>query len=233
MPENNHRRLLLFDIDGTLISTGGRAREMMVGATEEIFQRNIRFNFKDFAGSTDRKIVRTLILKNRLLTDNIDKAIERILSRYLELLKDGFAASGVVKPLPGVEYLLEQISNDPRFALGLVTGNIEAGARAKLQPVNLNRFFPAGAFGNDAVDRNLLPPIAIQRAQQYYRETFYPGDTWIIGDTPRDIECARFNRLRSMAVGTGGWTSADLEAHQPDLIFNNLSDSAAVIRALC
>lgn len=226
------RILLLFDIDGTLILTGGRGKAAMVAAVEEEFNCSIQFEFKDFAGSTDRRIVHTLMEKNGIVVDDPEAAVTRVLERYLFHLQRLLGNGNGVEILPGIRQLLERVSNHDRFALGLVTGNIEPGGRMKLETPGLNGYFPVGAFGDDAIDRNLLPPIAIRRAETHYRETFLPERVWIIGDTPRDIRCGKANGLRSLAVATGGWSLKELNRYQPDVALPDLENTERVIKQL-
>ncbi len=228
----NSRTLLLFDIDGTLILTGGRGKKAMVQAVEEEFGTPIRFEFKDFAGSTDRKIIRTLMAKNGIQPPNVESAIDRVLERYLVHLGRLLANGDGVEVLPGIRELLEIVRNDDRFALGLVTGNIEPGGRLKLETPGLNPCFPIGAFGNDNTDRNLLPPLAIRRAEAYYHTSFSPEKVWVIGDTPRDIRCGKANGLRCLAVATGGWELQRLREHQPDVALPSLENAREVLKYL-
>jgi phosphoglycolate phosphatase len=227
--KSDRRKLLLFDIDGTLILTGGRGRQALTAAAEAEFQKPIRSKFKDFAGSTDRMIVLEMITNNNVQVSDADASIDRVLARYLELLKPLLVSADTVEVLPGVRELLEVVSRNGEFTLGLVTGNIERGARMKLNPVGLNPFFAFGAFGDDAIDRKLLPGIAWQRAEEIYREKFLPGNIWIIGDTPRDIDCGKSNGLRTLAVATSAWGVDELQTHQPDAALLNLSDTEGVL----
>ncbi|RMH83536.1 MAG: HAD family hydrolase [Calditrichaeota bacterium] len=224
--------LLLFDIDGTLISTDGRAKDAMLAAAEVEFHRPIRFHFKDFAGSTDRRIIRTLMEKSGIRMDNGEAAIDRILHRYLEFLAEKLTSPDSVRVYPGVRELLERLHRDEQFALGLLTGNVEKGARLKLAPPRLNRYFPIGAFGCDEEDRTRLPAIAIRRAEAHYRRRFSPERVWIIGDTPRDIRCGKVNHLRTLAVATGGWTLEQLQAYHPDVVVPDFQNVEQIVTLL-
>ena len=195
--------LLLFDIDGTLTTSGGWAGQLMIRALEELLGETVAYSRDDFSGSTDRLIIRNLLRRSGRRVGDEKRFIDAVLARYLDYLRAEFLPGGVIRPLPGVRRLVEALTRDKRFALGLVTGNIREGAYTKLRPVGLARYFPVGAFGDDAMDRNALPPLAMQRAAAYYRKPFRPSRTWIIGDSTRDIECAHTNRLKAMAVATG------------------------------
>lgn len=229
---DNGRKLLLFDIDGTLILTRGRGRSALTAAAEAEFQKPVHMTFKDFAGSTDRLIVLAMIRKNGIEVEDVESAIDRVLARYVELLKLEMGSPESVEILPGIKELLEALSQNGKFALGLLTGNIEPGARIKLNPAGLNPYFPFGAYGSDAADRNLLPAIARERAEQLYRENFSAENTWIIGDTPKDIDCGKANGLRTLAVATSAWSVEELQAHRPDAALPNLADTGRVLEVL-
>ncbi|RMG67654.1 MAG: HAD family hydrolase, partial [Calditrichaeota bacterium] len=189
--------LLLFDIDGTLTTSEGRAGQLMIRALEELLGQKVTYTRDDFSGSTDRLIIRNLLRRSGKPIEDEDRVIDAVLERYLAYLRQEFLPGGVVRALPGVKSLLEALARDERFALGLVTGNVREGAYTKLRPVGLAEYFPVGAFGDDAMDRNALPPLALARASRYYHTPFDPRRTWIIGDSIRDIACARANGLRA------------------------------------
>jgi phosphoglycolate phosphatase-like HAD superfamily hydrolase len=228
--QHNGRILLLFDVDGTLIKTHGRGRLALTAAAEAEFQRPIEIYFKDFAGSTDRRIILEMISKNGIKVEDVESAIDRVLARYVELLKPQMASPESVIVLPGVKTLLEAISQDGEFAPGLLTGNIEQGARIKLNPAGLNPYFAFGAYGDDDADRNKLPAFARQRAEQMYRKNFAPEQTWIIGDTPKDVDCGKANGLHTLAVATSAWSAEELVEHQPDAVLLNLADTERILR---
>ncbi len=223
-----HKKLLLFDIDGTLITSGGAGKRAMIRAAEEVLQRPVRHDFLRFSGMTDRLILGDLIKGNGLEGAESEGLIDRMLEIYLEYLAKELGQNGQVRLHPGIVALLAAVST-PEFSCGLVTGNIEAGARLKLRPVGLEDFFRFGAFGDDSAVRNELPPLAVRRAEQLTGVKFAPEDVWIIGDTPRDIECGRANGYCTLAVATGGATFGELAAHHPDAVFRDLSDLSAVL----
>lgn len=224
------RKLLLFDIDGTLVKTNGAAGKLMVQSIEIEVGSPIQATRDVYLGSTDRLIVKTLLERNGVAVDDVESATDRILSRYAHAVHAALAPAGTVTPLPGVAELLHRCSQRQDLALGLVTGNIQAGARAKLIPPDLDRHFHVGAFGDDALDRDLLPPIAVWRAEAFFASTFEPRNTWIIGDTPKDIGCAQANGLRCLAVASGWIGHQELRGHQPDAVLDDLSDTDAVLR---
>jgi phosphoglycolate phosphatase len=125
---------------------------------------------------------------------------------------------------PGIYDLLEKLALRENAILGLVTGNVKAGAILKLKRAGLDKHFIAGAFGDDSNNRNDLPPLAIQRIQEHYNISFHREDIWIIGDSVHDVTCAKANRLRSLAVATG-WTGySELLDTKPDYLLKDFSD---------
>ena len=225
----NHKKLLLFDIDGTLISSRGAGKRAMLAAAEQILGKPLSYDFLRFAGMTDRLILGNLLDGNGWSSDDREALIDQMLASYIRHLERELQTNGKVRTHPGVDMLLENTANGD-FVCGLVTGNIRDGARLKLKPVNLNKYFPFGAFGDDSSVRNELPPLAVQRAEQLTGENFLPENVWVIGDTSRDIECGKVNGYRTLAVATGGANYDELLLHQPDAVFHDLSDLKAVLK---
>lgn len=201
----------------------------MLKALEEEVGEPVKYELKVFVGSTDRLILQQFIENSGFQLDDLESAIDRVLKRYLLYLDEQMNLPSQVKILPGVNELLSRMADDKNISLGLVTGNIRAGAYAKLKLASLDLFFPIGAFGDDAIERNKLPAIAIQRAKDFYRTQFSPENIWIIGDSPRDIECAKANRIRSLAVASGWHTIKELEPFQPDILLDDLSKTWEVV----
>jgi len=226
------KKLILFDIDGTLVLTGGLAGRLMVESISRVLGKPIQWNILDFVGNTDRNIIRTLLRRNGATEPMLEDLAEDALKLYLERLREEIQQDQVIRVLPGVRELLGALENDPRFVLGLLTGNMREGARLKLEPVGLHRYFPVGAFGDDALKRNELPPFALQRAEKYYQCFFEPKDIWIVGDSANDIKCAHANHLRCLAVGTGHLNEAELKKYQPDALLPDLSSTERVIQIL-
>ncbi|NOX36908.1 MAG: HAD hydrolase-like protein [Calditrichaeota bacterium] len=217
------RKLLLFDIDGTLILTGGRAGRLMLRCVEQEVNQRLVYSVRDFVGFTDRYIIRNLLLRAGVSEDQVEAAIDRVIACYLDQLAGKLAAPNAIRVLPGVRELLDRLSRNGQYALGLVTGNVKEGARIKLSPVGLFKYFPVGAFGDDAMERSLLPPIAISRAEAHFGTQFRPENIWIIGDSPNDVRCAKANGLRSLAVASGVIPADELAAMQPDALLTDLS----------
>jgi len=221
----NHmnQRLLLFDIDGTLLSARGVPRRAM---SRVLSRRYSNFNYDvsyDFSGRTDPQIIEHLLrYDNREFSDML---VVEILSDFCIELESEFSDGLKPEVYPGVSRLIRQLAMNENVFLGLVTGNVSKGARIKLKSADLNHYFPVGGFGDDSKDRNQLPPIAQKRAEIHYNTYFNPKDIWIIGDSVHDISCARNNDLRCLAVSTGKTSKEDLEAENPDYLENDLSDS--------
>ncbi|HFE63317.1 MAG TPA: HAD family hydrolase [Caldithrix sp.] len=226
------RKLLLFDIDGTLILTGGKAAGYMAESVSRVLQRPIQWNIRDFVGNTDRNIIQTLLRRNGGIEPLVDEMTEQALQIYLNLLAEHLKPNSHVQILPGVLPLLKKLSKDNRFALGLLTGNMREGARIKLAKKNLFDFFPIGAFGDDALKREDLPSFALRRAEKYYRCFFERKGVWIIGDSTNDIQCAQLNHMSSLAVASGHMEQSELAACHPTALLPDLSDTKKVIRIL-
>ena len=226
------KKLILFDIDGTLVLTGGIAMGKMVEAVSRVTGFPVQWHVRDFVGYTDRYILRTLLQRCGVSEGRVEDLTEAALSYYLEGIRDALRSDGAVRVLPGVKALLEALSRDKRFALGLLTGNVREGAHYKLAPVGLERYFPVGAYGDDALLRDDLPPVAIQRTEKHYQCFFEKKDIWIIGDSVNDIRCAHAHHLRSLAVGTGKIPAEELRKYRPDVFLPDLTPTEKIIRIL-
>jgi phosphoglycolate phosphatase len=207
-PESPHRLLLLFDIDGTLVSGATRAHEAAMyealAAVHAIKPTDAALRGISPAGRTDPEITRAILLDSGISAERIDDRADAVREEccraYARRCPDDLSQF----VLPGVTELLEWLSGREGAMLGLLTGNYEAVARLKLARAGIGKLFPAGqgAFGSDSEDRTTLPAIARRRAGR--RGAPYPRDqTIVIGDTPRDIACARADGVRCIAVATG------------------------------
>lgn len=228
-------RLLLFDIDGTLVDTDGAGREALRRALTEVYGSAGPVDSFDFHGKTDPAIVRGLMREEGRPEAEVEEGLGRVWEVYTEALRrelERREREGRVTPYPGVVDLLEEASRDPRFALALVTGNVAAGAWHKLEAGGLSRHFHVGAFGSDSAARSDLPPIAIRRASRQVGRDFRPAESVVIGDTPEDVRCARASGARAVTVATGRHRPEELAEHDPDHVFRDLSDTGAVLEAL-
>ena len=231
------QKLLLFDIDGTLVDTGGAGMSALREAFLKSFELNERAHEMpalDLAGSTDSGIVRSLCDHFGFDNDTEGERIEIFYSDYLVRLRNNLSGShsDVGRVLPGLPALIEQLREQTDHALGLLTGNIARGAWLKVEHFGFAGVFDFGAFGDDHHDRNRLGPIAVQRATHHTGRDFEPHDVLIIGDTPKDIACARACGAIAVAVATGRFSADELEAHDPDHLFDDFVDGGAVIDRL-
>lgn len=221
-------KLLLFDIDGTLLKTEGVGRFAVCQAAKDVFGVEEDLVGITVAGNTDGGIFRDLLSKHGLAATRGN--LDRFKERYLERLSDNL----LTRPgnvLPGIVELLDAVDAVP-CAKGLLTGNIERGARLKLGTCGLSARFEFGAFSDDSSDRNELGPFARKRAETRYGRTFDPMDIFVIGDTPRDIACGRAFGARTVAVATGQYQIEELVEHRPDYVFEDFSSTADTLSAL-
>jgi phosphoglycolate phosphatase len=222
-------RFILFDVDGTLIDAAGAGRKALSKAMIEIAGISDGFRGVDFAGKTDTQIIKEGLRKLGL--ESRDNLLESLRNSYLfHLRAEVSRGKGQVKP--GVRELLHMLQDRGDTFLGLLTGNLEQGARLKLGPFGLNSFFPVGAYGSDAEDRNLLLPIAVQRLRTTQGTSVGYGNCVVVGDTPRDVECARIYGARSIAVATGPYSLEKLKDTGADLVVPDLSDTAQIMECL-
>lgn len=222
------KTLLLFDIDGTLLASGGAGiRALEAAATEQFGDGNLRGI--EIAGRTDSLIARQVLARHGLeaTPERIFAFLDSYLGHLARLLPD---SDGHL--LPGVVALLEALKPRTELVLALLTGNLERGAKLKLSRYGVWHYFEFGAYADDHHDRNELGPVARQRALDRHGIDFPPERIFILGDTPHDIACAKAIGAKTIAVTTGKHTRADLAAHSPEFIFDDLCDIAAVLRAL-
>ncbi|MBI2945641.1 MAG: HAD family hydrolase [Candidatus Wallbacteria bacterium] len=224
-------RIVLFDIDGTLMLSGGAGARALGTAFRELHQVPEVMAEITYAGRTDPSIVRD-IFRVKLGRPGADGEVERILERYVAHLQGEIGTSPKAQVLPGIEPLLQSLSGRDDVVLGLLTGNIERGARLKLGRFGLDRYFEFGGFASDSEDRDEIARVALGRAQERFGAGVTAADTVVVGDTPRDISCARAIGARVLAVATGPHSSAELAGHTPDWLFDDLSDTAGVLRVL-
>ena len=225
-------RLFLFDVDGTLVSARGAGRRAMGRALEAVYGLTGPIGSYDFRGKTDPQIVFDLMGAAGVPPSLVAERLERFYERYLEDLRDEIRRAGGVEVMPGVSELVRRLGERGDAVLGLLTGNIEAGARIKLEPTGLLPHFRVGAYGSDEADRAKLPALAALRAQSLAGEPLAPERVVVIGDTPLDIACARAFGARAVSVATGGHRLEELAAHRPDFLFADFADVAAVLGAL-
>ncbi len=219
--------LVLFDIDGTLLTSNRMGRTSIKHALEQVCGRELSTDGVSFAGRTDPAIVRDILTKTGFSTERIDRLLERCLACYTELLESSLTPEQVTL-LPGVRGLLDQFSSNPRTQLGLITGNLRSTAFTKLRAGGVAHYFPFGAFGSDHEDRKRLPAVAVDRASQYCHHHFEPRNTLIIGDTQHDVSCSQYFGAQAVAVATGVVDYEVLEATGPTILLRNLREPTAL-----
>jgi phosphoglycolate phosphatase-like HAD superfamily hydrolase len=187
----------------------------------------------DFHGRTDPAIVRGLLRASGWSDPDIEAGFGATWDAYYEALeRELVGRDGCVTTYPGVVTLLDAIAADDRFACGLVTGNMEEGARRKLMAAGLAGRFGFGAYGSDSERREELPPIASERAERLYGRPFDLRTAVVVGDTPEDVRCGRSNGTRVLAVATGRHSVDDLQECGADAVFGTLGDTNRVMRVL-
>jgi phosphoglycolate phosphatase-like HAD superfamily hydrolase len=223
------KTLLLFDIDGTLITSGGAGERALRLGFRERFGIDDDLQNVEIAGRTDSGIARSMLRTHGLA--ETPENIAAFFDGYLTHLADQLPrAQG--RLLPGILPLLEALRQRADVVLALLTGNLARGAELKLAHYGVWQFFEFGAYADDHYDRNELGPFAQRRALEKHGIEFPPERIFILGDTPHDIACARAIGAKAIAIATGKFTCADLAAHHPDFVFEDLSDLPAVLAAL-
>lgn len=224
--------LVLFDIDGTILSARGAGRRALAAALTEVYGGAGDIEGYDLRGQTDQRIVFDLMEGRGLSRERIRARLDDCFEAYARGLQAEIGDGQGVVILPGIADLVRRLDGEARALVGLLTGNIEAGARIKLTPTGLWPYFQLGAYGSDHDDRRQLPSLAARRAEALVGRGFAPEEILVIGDTPRDIECARHFGAVAIAVATGLFSRAELEAESPDLLFDDFSDVDAAFSKL-
>jgi phosphoglycolate phosphatase len=226
-------RLYLFDIDGTLVNAGGVGRTAVSNALKEVYGTTGAIGGYDFRGRTDPRIVCDLLGDAGWSENEIQARLATYFDVYLRELDALLGDGAGVRVLPGVADVVRALSAREDALVGLLTGNIEPGARLKLRSTGLWPLFRVGAFGSDHMDRRQLPAVARQRTREMFGHDIPFDRITIIGDTPLDVDCARASGASAVAVATGRYTGDELSACRPDALFPDLSDVTRVLDALC
>jgi len=225
-------KVVLFDIDGTLVLTGGAGMRALNHACEQVLGVRDALKELPLAGRTDLVILQDAL---RAVGRELDETLlHDIRSRYIvalaeEIHQPGHGVKGI---MPGIRGLLDTLDARPDVFLGLLTGNFAEAARIKLEHFDLWRYFRCGAFGEDAADRNELVPVALTRARDCGLDTVPNGSVLVVGDTPSDIACAHAVGARSVAVATGHFTVDQLRAAGGVDVFEDLRDTQAFLALL-
>jgi phosphoglycolate phosphatase-like HAD superfamily hydrolase len=225
-------KLLIFDVDGTLTYLDGATRRAFNAAFRKVFHVDAVVTNLKLHGRTDPIIFQDCF-RTTGLTGDWRVSFDRFREAYVEALPGAIAASSNIGMHPGIPELLESLSERSDVALALGTGNMEAGARAKIAVFDLNRYFPVGGFGDSHCERSSIIRDALVNAQRYYETVFDLSDVWVIGDTPLDVAGGKAIGARTMGVATGGaFSYEELVAADPDVAFHDLSDTGLVLNAL-
>ena len=230
-------KLVLFDIDGTLLWGDGAARRAFSASLVEVFgtagDPGLRYD-----GKTDRQIARELMRGAGFDDAEIDRRLDAVVRGYLERLRAEVRAGEAAGTpnfvaLPGVAELLDALEPNPDVVLGLLTGNVAGGAAVKLAAAGIDRArFRVNAFGCDAEHRPDLPAVAQGRARALLGADVGGADVVVVGDTPADVQCARPIGARAVAVATGRYSEAELAEHAPSATLASFRDTAASVDAI-
>jgi phosphoglycolate phosphatase-like HAD superfamily hydrolase len=213
-------KLVLFDIDGTLINSGEAGTRALNNSFQQVFSINNAFAGIRMAGKTDIQIIKECLAFHGLQSG--DGILSSVLSEYLNSLR--IEVNNNRKRLqPGVIDLLNSLKKMEGYWLGLLTGNIEEGARIKLGVFGLNKYFPIGAFGSDDEDRNSLLSIAVKKFEGMTNIDIKYEDCIVIGDTPLDVECAKPFGATAVVVSTGPYSYESLLETKADYVLRDLS----------
>ena len=228
-------KLVLFDIDGTIMLSAGAGGRAVRRALVEVFGASGPEKHR-FDGKTDPQIVRELMTIAGHATEHIDARMTSLFDRYLAYLEEELRVSsavGGIRVMPGIFELLDALEAREDVVLGLLTGNLAEGARAKLSAAGIDPDrFRVGAYGSDHEVRAELPAVAQRRAREYLGLTFSGRDIVVIGDTPADLQCGVAIGCRAIGVATGAYSLEDLREHRPAAVFSDLADTAAVVRTI-
>ncbi len=226
-------RVVLFDIDGTLLRSGGVGRIAMERALTEVFGSPGSSDYR-YDGKTDRQIVRDLMRLDGLTDGDIDSQMDALLDAYIGGLRNELASGNrTVHVFDGVRELLDELELKSDVALGLLTGNVEAGARAKLGAAGIDfDRFKVNAFGSDHELRPELPAVAQKRAREILGVDIAGDRLVVIGDTPADIRCGEGIGARAIGVATGRYSVEDLASHGAYAVFSTLADTEAVMERI-
>ncbi|MEZ6132548.1 MAG: HAD family hydrolase [Planctomycetaceae bacterium] len=219
-------RVIFFDIDGTLLSSGGAGQLALERALVDEFRVEFPFEGVLTAGRTDRGITDEIFQRYHI--DNTPENRIRFRDAYLTHLQSALECSAG-RLLPGVAALLDQLTTHRHLTLSLLTGNYAEGARIKLRHYKLDHFFTFGGFGDDDADRDNVARNALTAAGSVFQRELNGAHTLVIGDTPADIRCARAIGARCIAVATGTYGSHELQPHAPDHVFEDFSATATVV----
>jgi phosphoglycolate phosphatase-like HAD superfamily hydrolase len=227
-------RVVLFDVDGTLLTMGRAARDAFADALSEAAGRPIDPDGYSFSGKTDPQIARDILSLHGVGGDDLEAAIPKTIALYVRHMSEDRGRLRDARLLPGVRELLLALAGRPDVRTALLTGNVEPGARVKIGHFGLDGFFDfsISCFGSDHADRYRLPALALERA----RRALDPGITGrqivLVGDSEHDVLCSRPIGARSVAVSTGWTPAAKLRALKPDALLDDFADTERAVSAI-
>ena len=224
-------RLVLFDIDGTLLTDRGASRAAFADALRETYGYDGDLGRYDFSGRTDPQITHMVLRDAGFERADVEARLEALWKVYLAALARN-ATPERVQVMPGIRELVAALHEREDVALALLTGNIEPGARLKLGGASLNAYFPFGAFGSDSADRTELPPFAVRRASDRLGHHFRGRDVVIIGDSIYDVRCGAPYDATTIAVASGKTPAETLRAENPLHFFESAEDLGAMMDAI-
>ncbi len=227
--ERQIRKVLLFDLDWTLIYTGGAGVRALDHAFEKLFGVPHAMKKVSPDGKTDPAICREMI-RVHLSREPRNDEIKNLCRGYLDHLAEEVRQGAGYRVLPGIPELLKALSEEPRALMGLGTGNLEEGAKIKLARADLMRYFPFGGYGSDSEDRPTVLRTAVRRGEELAQRTFAAHEIVVIGDNIRDVQAGKAIGARTVAVASGPMTYEELSASGPDHVFHDFSDTPAVLK---
>ncbi len=226
-------RLALFDIDGTLLREGIAPKLAFARALRETFDTTGPVSGFHFAGMTDPQCVAEIMRMAGVADEVIQERRDACLDRYVAHLAEEMRNHDGAKLFPGVKELLGRLSGREDVLVGLLTGNVRRGAMLKLDRFKLGGYFRFGAFGDEHEDRGELARIALEKAESILGRAVRGEEATVIGDTPRDVACARAIGARAVIVATGLVSREELLAAEPDVLLESFEDVEGTLQAIC
>ncbi|MEI7708596.1 MAG: HAD hydrolase-like protein [Chlorobium sp.] len=222
------KKLVLFDIDGTLLTVNSINRRILMDALREVYGTEGSAGTHNFAGKMDSVIIYEVLQNTGLSDAVIAEKFDKAKKTYIEMFRMHARHTDIIL-MEGIRELLDKLSASSELMLGLLTGNFEGSGRHKLLLPDINHYFSFGAFADDAASRNELPQVAVDKAYQLTGKKFSEQNIIIIGDTEHDIACAKVVNAKSIAVATGTYSSEELKKHNPHILYENLTATDIVI----
>ncbi len=229
---NGYKKLILFDIDGTLMASGKGARISITEAMRRVFGKSAKITYQNAAGRTDKLIVLNLMKECGVPEKEVMGKMDEIIDIYISLVRKNMNKDNDITVYDGIPEIVDRLSKDPEALLALVTGNVEEGAEIKLGAAGLWEYFEFGAYGSDSIDRNDLPGVAVQRALEFSGIKFKPEDIIVIGDTAKDVICGKYIGAKTMVVIRRREFEEEILETKPDYVFYSFEDVDRVISTI-